>query len=205
MKKLFFLTVLFLMATSVFAQERLELKQLGFKMDAPMDWFKIGEKGVEHNLNRLDLTDEQEAAMFKSLNAASKLVSYYKYDPVSIKGIIPTINIAVRATRVKSFANFKMHIERTSSQMKTLFENFITTAPQNVDIDGGKAWITKATYDFKDPAGAIVKLSSEAVYIYKGKYYISINFIEEKGKEDNTLLFNNVIKSIKLTDDPVKE
>jgi len=193
------------MATSVFAQERLELKQLGFKMDAPMDWFKIGEKGVEHNLNRLDLTDEQEAAMFKSLNAASKLVSYYKYDPVSIKGIIPTINIAVRATRVKSFANFKMHIERTSSQMKTLFENFITTAPQNVDIDGGKAWITKATYDFKDPAGAIVKLSSEAVYIYKGKYYISINFIEEKGKEDNTLLFNNVIKSIKLTDDPVKE
>jgi len=204
MKKLFFLTVLFLMATSVFAQERLELKQLGFKMDAPMDWFKIGEQGVEHNLNRLDLTDEQEAAMFKSLNAASKLVSYYKYDPVS-KGIIPTINIAVRATRVKSFANFKMHIERASSQMKTLFENFITTAPQNVDIDGGKAWITKATYDFKDPAGAIVKLSSEAVYIYKGKYYISINFIEEKGKEDNTLLFNNVIKSIKLTDNPIKE
>jgi len=80
MSRLYFLAVLLCIATQLFAQEHLELKQFGFAMDAPKGWFKIQEEGLEQNLNRFDLNDEQQAEMLKSLSAASKLVSYYKYD-----------------------------------------------------------------------------------------------------------------------------
>ena len=111
----------------------------------------------------------------------------------------------MRATRVKNFDGFKQHVSRSSEKLKEFLQNFVVTEPQVIEINGAKIWFTSANYDFKNPAGTYVKLVSKILYIYRGSYYISVNFIEEVGKEDNAAIFDEVIKTIKVTDVSVKK
>ena len=205
MKKIYYFLLLLCVATHTSAQDRLEFKQLGFAIDAPKDWFKAQEDGLEQNLSKHDLTYEQRAAIIESLNAASKLVTYYKYDLKKTEGIIPTINIVIRVTNAKSFLGFKTHIDKSINEMKKLLQNFEASEPKVLEIDNSKLWTISTNYDYKNAKGTTVKINTKVIYIYKGEYYITINFIEDKGKEDNSELFEATIKSIKLTNVPLQK
>jgi hypothetical protein len=199
-------TLLFcFLSFNAIAQELLDLEQFGFSAEVPKGWFKTENNDLLENIDRFDLTEAQLDAMLTSFNTAKQFIALHKYEPETRRGIIPTINISIRSTSYKSFGSFKTKIERAGEQFKKLFKNFETQPPHVIDLNGTKVWTTKATYDFKDPAGADVKLHSEIIYIYKGKYYISVNFIEEDGKEDNSAVFENLIKTIKLTNVTLKK
>lgn len=47
--------------------------------------------------------------------------------------------------------------------------------------------------------GKEYEIKSNSYYILRKGYYISLNFIEEVGKENNNSLFEKLIQSIKLT------
>lgn len=183
----------------VFAQEHLELKQFGFTMDAPKRWFKTQDEGLVENLEKFDLSDAQEDNMLKSLDAASKFIAFHKYDPLKTRGIIPTINIAVRSTNLKSFDKFKLHIDMQEKELSKVLESFKDSPPEVVVVNGTKIWLTSATYNLKMSESNTVKLYTRMLYIYRGSYYISINFIDEVDKEDNSALFDEVQSSIKVT------
>ncbi len=204
-RKIIYVVLLSCIAHACVAQEHLELKQFGFAMDAPAGWFKSQDEGLVENIEKFDLTDAQQDKMLKSLDAASKFIAYHKYDPKKTRGIIPTINIAVRSTNLKSFEKFKLHIDRQGEQLSKILENFKDTPAEVVVIDGTKIWISTATYNLKDPTSKNVKLYTRMLYIYRGNYYITINFIEEVDKENNSALFDEVQKSIKVTSLPLKK
>jgi len=205
MKKVFYSSFLFFLAFTCFCQEHLELKQFGFAMDAPAGWFKMQDEGLVENIEKFDLTNAQQDNMLKSLDAASKFIAFHKYDPKIKSGIIPTINITVRSTNLKSFEKFKLHIDRQGEQLSKILENFKDTPAEIVVINGTKIWISTATYNLKDPTSKNVKLYTRMLYIYRGNYYISINFIEEVDKENNSALFDEVQKSIKVASLPLRK
>lgn len=205
MKTTYFLVLLFLAVTTVFGQEHLELKKFGFTIDAPKGWFKTQDKGLVENLEKFDLSDVQQDKMLESLDAASKFIAFHKYDPKKTRGIIPTINIAVRSTNFKSFDKFKLHIDMQEKELSKVLESFKDTPPEVVVVNGVKIWLTSATYNLKISESDTVKLYTRMLYIYRGSYYISINFIDEVGKENNSALFDEVQGSIKVTALPSKK
>jgi hypothetical protein len=205
MMKLRFTVLLCLLAMTCFCQEHLELKQFGFAMDAPAGWFKSQDEELVGNIEKFDLNNAQQDNMLKSLDAATKFIAYHKYDPKKTRGIIPTINVSIRATNLKSFDKFKLYINKEGEELSKVLENFTTTPPEVVVVNGTKIWFTTATYNLKINASDTVKLYTRMLYIYKSSYYISVNFIEEVGKEDNTALFDEVQKSIKVTGLPAKK
>ncbi|KGO86488.1 hypothetical protein Q765_11500 [Flavobacterium rivuli WB 3.3-2 = DSM 21788] len=205
MKTTYFLVLLFLAATTVFAQEHLELKSLGFAMDAPKGWFKSQDGEVIKNIDNDKFSKDQMEAFLKSLNGASKFVGFYKYDPQVVQGFSPTINVALRPAKVKSFDDFKFYILHSSEKIKEVMKTYTATEPEIMNVDNTKVWVLTATYDIDLNEKEHIKMHNKIVYIYRGEYYISLFFVEQVNKEDNSVLFNEVIKSIKLTAVPLRE
>jgi hypothetical protein len=197
--------IVFLFTVGMFAQERLDLKPFGFSVEIPKGWIKTENNEVYKNIDRFELTDLQLSEMLKELNAAKQFIALYKYDPHAYRGIIPTVNISIKSTQRKTFDSFKLYVDKSSEKIKEVLKNVVMGSPTVVEVNGTKAWHTACTYDFKDPTGTEVKLSSEMLYFYRGSYYITVNFIEEIGKEDNSAVFDAVLKTIVLTDVKLKK
>lgn len=193
-----FVFILLFFTISITAQEHLEFKPFGFSVDAPKDWYKAQGGQLIENMNRFDLTDIQRNAMLEDLDKSNQVIAYYKYDPFKTRGIIPTINIAIKETKVKSFEKFKLFIDKNGEPLKGVLKNFVSTPAQIKRIDNTNVWLTIATYDYKDPTRKEVKLLNKMIYIYKGGFYITVSFIEEVGKEDNSAVFDEMLKTVKL-------
>ncbi len=199
MKTYKYLVLLLLVFHLAGAQNRLELKHLGFSIQEPEGWIKGGRQELLKNLERFPVKDTLHSVMSKNINSNKQRISYYKYDPLKTNGIIPTVNIVVSSTKRKSFEDFRRTIEKSQEQAKGLLKNFTATKPSVRVINGNKVWEVKAEYDFSDTTGKGVRLKNHELYIYRGSSYISISFIDEVGKEDNSALYNKLAETITLT------
>jgi hypothetical protein len=180
-------------------QEKFQIKGLGFSMNAPKDWIEMKNDEVLKNLDKYDLTAAQLEELLASNNSAASLATYTKYNPKKYAGIIPTIKINTRKTDSKTIENFLKAVESsTKDAMKTL-ENFrFTENPTAVKISNKDA--LKFTVQFTMKNGdKQYEIVSHSYYILLKGYFISLNFIEQAGKEDNGKLFDEVFQSIQIT------
>ena len=188
------------MSFNSYCQEKLELKKLGFSMDVPKDWISINEDAIIKNLNRYDFTDKQLNELLKSNNSAVNISSYTKYDPKKHKGIIPTIKIRTIFNPTKNSADFLKYVEASNESGKKALDNFkFIEKPIIIKISNQDVVKFSLKFSLKN-AGDIYEIVSNSYYIPKNGYYISLNFIEQIGKENNKQLFEKLIKSIQLTE-----
>lgn len=187
------------MSFNSYCQEKLELKKLGFSMDLPKDWISINEDEIIKNLNKYDFTDKQLNELLKSNNSAVNISSYTKYDPKKHKGIIPTIKIRTISNPTKNSADFLKYVEASNESAKKALDNFrFVEKPSIIKISNQDVVKFSVKFSLKN-AGAIYEIISNSYYIPKKGYYISLNFIEQMGKENNEQFFEKLIKSIQLT------
>jgi hypothetical protein len=181
------------------SQEKFEIKGLGFSMDAPKDWIEMKNEEVLKNLDKYDLTTQQLKELLASNNSAASLATYTKYDPKKHAGIIPTIKINTRETDSKTIESFLKAVEgSTKEAMKTL-ENFrFTENPTAVKISNKDALKFTVRFTMKN-GDRQYEIVSHSYYILLKGYFISLNFIEQSGKEDNGKLFDEVFQSIQIT------
>jgi prolyl-tRNA synthetase len=198
MKKNFIIIFACLSVLQGIAQKRFEIKGFGFSMDAPKDWIEMKNDEVLKNLDKYDLTEEQLEELLASNNSAASLATYTKYNPKKYAGIIPTIKINTRETDSKTIESFRKAVESSTKEgMKTL-ENFrFTENPTAVKISNKDA--LKFTVQFTMRNGdKQYEIVSHSYYILLKGYFISLNFIEQAGKEDNGKLFDEVFQSIQI-------
>lgn len=199
MSKYLSFVIVFVLSSPLFAQKSLELKQFGFSMNEPENWFKNQNDEVWKNINRFDLTEQEREAMFKSLNSASNFIAYYKYDPLQTRGIIPTVNVTVRNTKVTTQDKFGLYLVKVNEHMKGVVQNLVASTPEIIKIGNLTAWLIQSSYDWKDPTGKEVRLNNKTVYLYRDTYYISLALVEEIGKENNNAVFDEILSSIEFT------
>ena len=181
------------------SQEKLEVQRFGFSIHAPKGWIEMKDEDILKNLNKFDLTDDQLEELLKSNHGSISLVTYSKYDPKKYAGIIPTIKIRAQQNPNSSIENFLKSIENsTEDAMKTL-ENFkFSEKPVAVKISNKNA--VKFAVQFTMKSGAKeYEIVSHSYYILIKDYFISLNFIEQVGKEDNSKLFDELFQSIQIT------
>lgn len=198
MKKL--ILILFLISAISYSQKRLELKKIGFSMDVPENWIGMNNEEVISNLNKYEFNDEQLNQLLKSDKSSVTLSTYTKYDTKSYKGIIPTIKIRTLSTKIKDDEKFLKYIQESNSGMKNALDNFqFTEQPVMVSLSGKKAVKFSVQFTLKN-SGKEYEIESKSYYILKNGYYISLNFIEEVGKENNSAVFEKLISSIQLAE-----
>lgn len=181
------------------SQEKLEVQRFGFSIHAPKGWIEMKDEDILKNLNKFDLTDDQLEELLKSNHGAISLVTYSKYDPKKYAGIIPTIKIRAQQNPNSSIENFLKSVESsTEDAMKTL-ENFkFSEKPVAVKISNKNAVKFAVQFTMKS-GGKEYEIVSHSYYILIKDYFISLNFIEQVGKEDNSKLFDELFQSIQIT------
>jgi hypothetical protein len=180
------------------AQERFEVKQIGFSMDAPVNWLEVENKEVLQNLENFDFTEEERKKMLSSNNSANELVTYYKYHPSKFNGIIPTIKIRTRNVNSKTIAEFLKVIEASNNEASKTLKNFEYQSKPEVITISGKEVVSFSVKFLLSHNGKESSVVSKSYYVLKNGYYISINFIEELNKEKNDFFFDELLDSIRL-------
>lgn len=199
MRKYLIVLITVLSISSGFCQGRFEVKKIGFSIDVPENWISMENEAILKNLNQYDFTDKQIEELLKSNNSAVDLATYTKYDPKKHRGIIPTIKIRTHSNQTDNINDFKTVIEKSTENVKKALTNFrFINPPVITEIAKQKAVQFSAQFTLKN-GGVDYEIISKTYYIPKKGYFISLNFIEEVGKEDNQLLFETLIKCIQLT------
>lgn len=182
-----------------YCQDKLKLTKLGFSMDVPTNWISINEDAIMENLNKYDFTDKQLNELLKSNNSAVNISSYTKYDPKKYAGIIPTIKIRTISNPTTNSADFLKYAKASAESGINSLDNFrFEEKPRIIKISNQDVIKFSVKFSIKN-AGAIYEIVSNSYYIPKNGYYISLNFIEQIGKENNEEFFEKLIKSIQLT------
>ncbi|WP_395045197.1 hypothetical protein [Flavobacterium sp.] len=190
---LFFFGVL-----NFYAQERLELKKLGFSMDVPNNWICVNNDEILKNLDNYDLTDKQLAELLKKNNSSINISTYTKYDSKKYSGIIPTIKIRTILNESKDSKDFLKSVQDSNESAKKTLPNFrFIDNPIIIQISNNDVVKFSVQFTLKNQ-GKEYEIKSNSYYILRKGYYISLNFIEEVEKEDNNYLFEKLIKSIEL-------
>lgn len=181
---------------TVYSQERFEVKNIGFSIQAPKDWEIAEEKDVLKNIEKFDFSKKQLNDLI--LTDGLNLVTYTKYNPKKYAGIIPTIKIRVLKTNAKNIESLLKSVEMSNEEAKKMLIDFtFSKAPTVTKISNSDAVAFSVNFKLKN-AGKEYKINSDSFYILRKGYYISINFIEQSDKEDNSKLFEMLAESIIL-------
>ncbi|MBA9073174.1 hypothetical protein GGR22_001300 [Flavobacterium gossypii] len=196
MKSLLFL--LLLPIFSVFGQDRFEVENIGFSIQVPKGWTISEEKEVLENIKKFDFNTKQLNELIVSDRGGLNLVTYTKYNPKKYAGIIPTIKIRVLNTNAKNIEDLLKSVEMSNVEAEKVLDDFtFAKKPSVVKISKNDAISFSVNFKLKN-ANNEYKINSDSYYILRKGYYISINFIEQLGKEDNSELFKTLVESIIL-------
>ncbi|MDP2160538.1 MAG: hypothetical protein Q8K02_08665 [Flavobacterium sp.] len=189
----FFLTPFFFQA-----QEKFEVKEVGFSMNVPFEWIEVKNNEVLNNLDNFDFTKEQKSKLLTSSNSANELVTYYKYHPSKFNGIIPTVKVRTRSVNSKSIDEFLKVIELSNNEASKTLKNFkYQKEPELITVSGKQVVSFSVKFELSHN-GKESNVVSSSYYVLKNGYFISINFIEELNKENNEIFFKELLSSIEL-------
>ncbi|GAA4058162.1 hypothetical protein [Flavobacterium chungnamense] len=198
MKSKLFAVIFFFGVLNIYAQERLVIKKLGFSMEIPSNWISVNNDEILKNLDNYDLSDKQLEELLKSNNSSFNISTYTKYDSKKYNGIIPTIKIRTILNNSSNSAEFLKFVQNSNESAKKALTNFrFIESPVIAQISNND--VVKFSVQFTlINQGKQYEIKSNSYYILRRGYYISLNFIEEIGKEDNSVLFEKLINSIEL-------
>lgn len=180
-------------------QDLYENSQIGIKIEKPRNWILATDELLESNLKKFEFNDEQLIKILNSNKGVLTLCTYYKYKTGTVSGLIPTVKITVRNNPTTTFSDFKQMLIASTERVKTVVQNFeFIDSYKDVKISSYPSLFYSCRYSFGLVSGEIMKVRNRYFMIPKGKYFISINFIDNETNEDNTEIYNHLIQSLQL-------
>ncbi|WP_029036692.1 hypothetical protein [Salinimicrobium xinjiangense] len=200
MKQLIFsLTFLLFCSSGAIGQATFESRQYGFAMAQPENWVQTDNRELLQNLGKFDLKEAELQKLISDHNGSLLLTSFYKYNPESHAGLIPTIQLNVRANATRNFAEFTNLITQSANSFKQYFSDFtFDTAPKVVEVGGVKSVYFVGKFTMQTPAGESIKVRSRTYAIPYGSYFFQLNFTDGQVTEDSSELFDALAKTIRI-------
>lgn len=180
------------------SQEKYEIKELGFSIEIPEKWNKIENEDLKKSLQKFDYSDKTITDYMSKINSSLDFATFLKYNPREYTGVIPTIKIRAAKSKFKDSKILLKSIENSIvKSQKTLKDFKYIEKPSIFKISNHE--VVKFSGKYKMTYDEIeYEVIGKSYYILKKGYYIYVNCIENLGKEDNSLLFDKVYKSIQL-------
>ena len=200
MKRLLLVATIILISTALLCgQKTFENKKFGFSMQEPKGWIVTTNEELKKNLEKFELTDEKLAEMAKAGKGKIVLTAYYKYETDKKEGLIPKIQVDVLPQNTKNFEQFKTAIVNGSKSYKKYFEDFeFIQEPQEIVISGIKSIVFSGKFSMKTVYDQLFKIRARVYAIPYKNYFFQINMVDGQVEEDNSKLFDELIKTVKI-------
>lgn len=194
---LLFIIISFLNLT--YAQKNFQNKEYGFQMQEVNNWIEASNKQLLKNLEKFEVTEENLMKLISENKGSILLTSFYKYDPKTHAGIIPTIQINVRMRGRGDFNQFKNSMLESTKNFKKYFNDFeFIKNPIEVEISGIKSIYFVGKFTMKTQDGQELKVRSRTYAIPYKNYFFQVNFTDGQIGEDCTNEFDKLVKTIKI-------
>lgn len=185
----------------IYAQETFKDEAYGFQMEQPTQWFEASNQELINNLAKIQLSDPVLLKVLSDHKGSVLLTSFYKYNPKSHPGLIPTIQVNIRAKKDNSFEDFKNVIIESSKSFKNYFPDFkYIVEPSEIEIDGIKSVYSICEFTLESQYNQVLKVRSRTYAIPLKNYFFQVNFTDGYGtKEDSNKLFDELVETIKIS------
>ena len=184
---------------SAYAQKKFENKQYEFAIQEPKNWIEASNEVLKKNLVKFEVSEVNLVKLIEDSKGSILLTSFYKYDPKTRAGLIPTIQINVRNKPVNDFEHFKSMIIQSSKGFKKVFEDFeFIEEVKEIEISEIKSVYFIGKFTMKGKNGQEMKVRSRTYAIPFKKYFFQVNFTDSQIDEDCSLEFDNLLKTIKV-------
>ena len=199
MKQIFFFLIIFTFSFyGAFGQEKFENKQYGFSMTEPDNWIEADNSELLRNLEKFELNEDNLTKFISDRKGSVLLTSYYKYNPKTYAGLIPTIQVNVRTNLTRDFNEFTSLITQSANSFKQYFEDFsFEIEPMVVEISGIDSIYFVGKFTMKGQNGELIKVRSRTYAVPYGNYFFQLNFTDGQ-EEDSSELFEILMQTVKI-------
>nr|WP_315145149.1 hypothetical protein [uncultured Flavobacterium sp.] len=199
MKKILFLLILVTSQISIYGQKTFVNKAYDFQIQEPEKWIEANNSELLKNLEKFELDEENLSKLISNNKGSLLLTSFYKYDPKTHAGLIPTIQINIRLKGGSNFEQFKSVITESSKSFKKYFEDFTyIIEPNEIEISGIKSVYFVGKFTMKTQNGQEMKVRSRTYAIPYKNYFFQLNFTDGQTGEDCNEEFDKLVKTIKI-------
>jgi hypothetical protein len=183
----------------VYSQKKFENKQYEFEIQEPENWIEASNKVLLENLEKFEVNEENLNKLISDNKGSLLLNSFYKYDPKTHAGIIPTIQINVRSKGKSDFEQFKSGMTQSANSFKKYFADFeFIKEVTEIEISGIKCVYFIGKFTMKTQNGQELKVRSRTYAIPYKNYFFQLNFTDGQTGEDCTKEFDDLIKTIRI-------
>jgi hypothetical protein len=183
----------------VYRQKKFVNKEYEFEIQEPENWIEASNKVLLKNLEKFEVNEENLNKLIADNKGSVLLTSFYKYDPKTHAGIIPTIQINVRSKGKSNFEQFKSAMAQSANGFKKYFEDFeFIQEITEIEISGIKCVYFIGKFTMKTQNGQVMKVRSRTYAIPYKNYFFQLNFTDGQIGEDCTEEFDNIVKTINI-------
>ena len=199
MRKIFCVSVTLLVTLCISAQRRFENNTFGFTMNEPPGWVWGNNTDLARNLEKLDIDEERLKKIVEEHKGSILILSLFKYDPQTYKGLIPAIQINVRERNNEDFDAFKSSVIQSARSFHSLYDDFeFIEEPTDIKISHIKSIYFVTKFSMPTDNGQLHRVRSRIYVIPWKHYYFQINMTDDLMGEDCSTEYLKLIKSIKI-------
>ena len=200
MKKIIFLILIVTSSINlIYSQKKFVNKPYEFEIQEPENWIETSNKELLKNLEKFEVNEENLNKLISNNKGSVLLTSFFKYDPKTHAGIIPTIQINVRLKGKSDFEQFKSGMEQSANSFKKYFADFeFVNEITEIEISGIKCVYFIGKFTMKTQSGQEMKVRSRTYAIPYKNYFFQCNFTDGQFGEDCSKEFDELVKTIKI-------
>lgn len=200
MKKAILTILFFTTFTNItYCQKKFVNKEYGFQIQEPKNWMQTSNKEILKNLEKFEISDENLSKFLSDHKGSILLTSFYKYNPKTHAGVVPTIQLNVRAKANKNFESFKNTIIESAKGLKIYFPDFeYIKEPTEIQISGIKSIYFISKFSMVTQKGQLMNVRSRTYAIPYKNYFFQVNFADDEMDEDCNPEFDQLVKTIKI-------
>ena len=193
---LFFLLVLFAFANCFSQSTRADASDLSFEM--PTGWFEIGADERIANLKKYEFSREQLSRLLANEKKSEVIAVFYRDDPKTTPGIIPTIQITLRPKpRNMPFERFKNDLTNVDALGKMLDDFSLIGEVQSAEVSGIRSVLFEARFTLGHHAQKYT-VKARTYAIPRDDHFIQISMSGEDNEDWTEQEFAKFIESFKL-------
>lgn len=177
------------------SDEIVQVPKLGVTFKKPNMWVTPDLTAMVANINKLDDDKENISKIIATHKGSIPVATFSKYDPSTYPGIIPTINVLIRANPYKDFPTFFRFIEMSSRSFVNVLNNCtITKKVTESTISGEKVVFFIAEFDINTAEETTHHVKNITYSIPFDNAFIQVSMSEETSS-NNLDLFSDFMNS----------
>jgi len=181
----------------------ISIGEYGFSMAKPDGWYQVEKKVLDDSISQLDLSNTAREKLKYDDSDSTLLFLFTRYVPDSKRGVNPKIEARLIPTGLKralTFAEFQPAITKAFLSFDAGRINYLfLKEPAAIDINGGKGVYQISRFTIRTNQRTEYTIRSRTLAIPYKTYYFQISFVDEFGGEDCSAVFDELVKSIKIS------